>query len=113
MRTKIVGIVVCSMLMIATFPVLMTTPVKGDDKGLIGYWSFNEGTGSIAHDDSGNGNDGFLMGTPTWTKGINGSALEINDYEFVGDIPSSYDDSITTEFTITAWVKWDGLPSYN
>jgi len=113
MRGKIVGICLCLMLLFTAVPVLMTSSVKADDKGLIGYWSFNEGTGSIAHDDSGNGNDGFLMNTPTWMKGVNGSALEITDYEYVGDIPSSCDDTITTEFTITAWVNWYGLPSYD
>lgn len=101
-------------MIISTVPILMTSPVKADQtKGLIGYWSFNEGTGSIAHDDSGNGNNGVLMGTATWTKGINGSALEITDYEYVGDIPNSMDDSITTKFTITTWVNWYGLPSYD
>jgi Concanavalin A-like lectin/glucanases superfamily len=114
MRTKVVGVVVCVVLLVATLPVLVTAPVKADPiKGLIGYWSFNEGAGTVAHDDSGFGNDGSLANAPIWTKGINGSGLEITDYEYVGDIPSSCDDSITTEFTITAWVKWYGLPSYD
>lgn len=36
-------------------------------EGLVGYWKFNEGSGGIAHDSSGNGNDGILINGPTWT----------------------------------------------
>ena len=34
---------------------------------LIGYWRFNEGTGSVAADSSGNENTGTLFNSPTWT----------------------------------------------
>ena len=34
----------------------------GDEDGLVGYWRFNEGNGSIAIDHSGNGNDGAING---------------------------------------------------
>jgi len=35
------------------------------DTGLVGHWKFDEGTGTIAYDSSGYGNDGILTGTPT------------------------------------------------
>jgi hypothetical protein len=38
----------------------MYTSFTGDENGLIGYWGFNEGSGSVAYDQSGNGNDGDL-----------------------------------------------------
>jgi hypothetical protein len=34
--------------------------------GLVGYWSFDDGTGTIASDSSGNGNNGTLVNGPTW-----------------------------------------------
>ena len=34
---------------------------------LIGYWNFNEGTGSIVPDLSGNGNDGTIIGGAGWS----------------------------------------------
>jgi type II secretory pathway pseudopilin PulG len=37
------------------------------DNGLVGYWPFDEGTGSIAYDMSGNGNNGTLAKSPVWT----------------------------------------------
>lgn len=41
---------------------------------LVGYWKFDEGLGSIAHDSSGNGNTGTLVNAPQWVNGISGSA---------------------------------------
>jgi hypothetical protein len=40
-----------------------STPLEAD---LAGYWTFDEGSGSVAHDRSGQGNDGTLVGDPTW-----------------------------------------------
>ena len=35
--------------------------------GLVGYWKFNEGSGTTAADSSGTGNTGTLNNTPTWS----------------------------------------------
>ena len=35
--------------------------------GLALYWGFDEGSGTIIHDLSGNGHDASFVGTPTWT----------------------------------------------
>ncbi|MFA5103197.1 MAG: LamG domain-containing protein, partial [Candidatus Thermoplasmatota archaeon] len=114
MKTKIISIFFC-LLLITTFisGIITDTAVKADPiEGLIGYWSFDEGTGSVAYDSSGCGNDGVIIGA-TWTTGKRGSALEITHTEYVGNIPAKYDDTITNAFTVVAWVKWYGLPSYN
>ena len=34
--------------------------------GLVGYWKFNEGSGTEAHDSSGGGNNGTLVNSPAW-----------------------------------------------
>ena len=46
--------------------------VLGTDGNTISYWKFADGTGSIAVDSSGNGNDGTLIGTPlpAWIEGV-------------------------------------------
>jgi hypothetical protein len=85
--------------------------MQTSEQGLIGYWNFNEGSGNIVSDTSGYGNDGTRVGA-SWVNGTLGSALEITDEEYVTDIPSSFDDPITTAFTITAWVKWYGFDTY-
>jgi hypothetical protein len=35
--------------------------------GVVGYWRFEEGTGSVASDSSGKGNTGTLYNSPAWT----------------------------------------------
>ena len=34
----------------------------GNENGLIGYWNFEEGSGSIVYDKTSNGNDGIING---------------------------------------------------
>ena len=54
----------------------MAAPPPGT--GLIAAYSFNEGSGTIAHDASGNGHNGTLVNGPTWVAGRHGSALSFN-----------------------------------
>lgn len=42
--------------------------LQGNEAGLLSYWSFNEGSGNLAKDESGNGNHGTIFGA-TWTTG--------------------------------------------
>src|ERR1700728_2906074 len=37
--------------------------------GLVGYWTFDEGSGTTANDSSGNGNNGTLATSQTWVTG--------------------------------------------
>ena len=39
--------------------------IAGDEEGLVGYWRFDEGSGTVAGDSSINNNDGTLFG-PEW-----------------------------------------------
>jgi len=43
----------------------MYTQLTGLENGLVGYWPFNEGTGNLVNDFSGNANNGTIDG-PTW-----------------------------------------------
>ncbi|MFQ6120757.1 MAG: hypothetical protein ACE5KE_12850 [Methanosarcinales archaeon] len=57
-------------------------PGYPDRNGTVAYWTFDEGSGNIAHDISGNGNDGSVYGA-SWTSGKVGKALDFdgsNDY---------------------------------
>lgn len=45
-----------------------TTPAP--TAGLVGHWKFDEGTGTVAADSSGNGNNGTLTNGPTWTTDV-------------------------------------------
>jgi hypothetical protein len=79
---------------------------------LIGYWDFDEGIGSVLHDNSVFGNDGIIHGA-SWTNGIRGNALRfdgINDYVDIGN-----DKSIKPDFpiTISCWIKAERENSYS
>ena len=76
--------------------------------GPVGYWSFDEGYGTTAHDESANGNDGTITGA-TWqdeSMCVSGKCLYFNgndDYIDCGTFDPSEND-----ITIQAWVKWLG-----
>jgi hypothetical protein len=42
----------------------MHVPLEGNEPNLIAYWNFDEGAGQVAHDTSGNANDGQLGSSP-------------------------------------------------
>jgi hypothetical protein len=44
----------------------MNTTLTGSRSGLVGYWQFDEGSGTIAYDSSGHSNNGTLINGPTW-----------------------------------------------
>lgn len=75
--------------------------------GLLGYWSFNEGRGTIATDFSGNGRHGTLStsgsGVPAWVSGRRLGALDFDgtdDYVAVGNAGTSIK-------TVSFWIKAD------
>ena len=47
----------------------MTTSPTGNETGLIGYWNFNEGSGTTASDATSNSNDGTIYGA-TWSTDV-------------------------------------------
>lgn len=68
---------------------------------LVGYWNFNETSGSIPHDSSAYSNNGSLINGGTWANGRIGGAISfngINQYLNVPDFPKP-----TTSFTISTW----------
>ncbi len=83
----------------------LTSIVEAADPSLVGWWTFDEGSGTIAYDYSGQGNDGTIEGDPQWVDGKIGGAMQ-----FDGD-----GDSIQLKFvfttlgsssnTVAAWVK--------
>jgi uncharacterized repeat protein (TIGR01451 family) len=89
---------------IALFALPVGVQVEGGDDGLVAEWHFDEGSGSVLADSSGNGNDGVIHGA-TWVEGKYGKALSfdgVNDYVEVPDSPSL---DITDTITIEAWVE--------
>lgn len=71
---------------------------------IVGSWSLDEGTGTIARDGSAYGYDGTLVGDPTWTTGHDGMALSLDgkdDYVLIANAPFL---RMTNTLTLSAWV---------
>ncbi|MFB0552804.1 MAG: LamG domain-containing protein [Phycisphaerae bacterium] len=74
------------------------------DPDLVGWWAFDETSGTTAYDSSGHGNHGTLQGDPQWVAGWTGGALEFDgdgDYVDVGSVGISG----TAPRTLAGWAK--------
>ncbi len=71
---------------------------------IIGWWRFDEGSGTTAYDSSGSGNDGTIIGNPQWVTGKIGGALQFNGADSIVDIPYSPNMTPSDGTTMTAWV---------
>jgi len=75
-------------------------------QGLVGYWSFDEGSGNIARDYSGNGNNGTLLNSTSWTIGKVGNAIINTSAGTDVEIPRTPILNPTSpNLTIAAWIK--------
>jgi len=82
----------------------MSGQIEPANTGLAGYWKFDEGTGLIANDSSGNGNSGTLSG-PLWTTGKINGALSfdgINDVVTLGNPPAL---NMIDKVSLSLWIK--------
>ncbi|HKR13834.1 MAG TPA: LamG-like jellyroll fold domain-containing protein [Pyrinomonadaceae bacterium] len=71
---------------------------------LAGYWNFDENSGLVAADSSGNAFNGILLNGPAWTTGKTNSALTFDgtdDYVQVGAKPGLV---MSDALTIAAWI---------
>ena len=74
------------------------------NRGLVGYWPSNEGSGNKVFDLSGNGNTGTFNGDITWKAGKFGPAPDLagdTDYITAGILPG------LSEITYLAWIRTD------
>ena len=79
---------------------------------LVGWWRFDEGSGTMAVDASGNGNDGAFDGNPQWATGYLGGALEFNGSDGYVDCGSDPSLDLTT-WTIMFWLNLNQNKDYN
>lgn len=85
------------------------------DSGLAGYWRLDDGSGSSATDSSTSANTGTLTnfpGSPTWTTGQIGGALDFDGTDDYIDLGTTLTSA--SAITVSAWVKGDanvdGMP---
>jgi hypothetical protein len=89
--------------------IVLTSGVNADIyEGLIGWWMFDEGTGTIVTDSSGAGHDGFFVdSTPEWVPGMYGTALKFDGTDKV-EIPDHADFHLTNAMSVALWMQPEG-----
>ncbi|MCB9798192.1 hypothetical protein H6758_00520 [Candidatus Nomurabacteria bacterium] len=87
------------------------------EDALVGYWKFDEVSGTISYDSSGHGNNGSFVGTPDISTTVptlevtNVRSLDFNgstDYVTMGD--QSILEVEDGPFSISLWFRPDGAP---
>ena len=89
----------------ASPPVTVTVTNTASGNGLVGAWSFNEGSGTTIRDGSGRGNSGTITG-PTWTQsGKYGAALSFDGTNDYATVPDAASLDLRSSMTLEAWVR--------
>ena len=98
-RCAIIGVAICLSL-------YLRLPMEVSAAGnLVAAYNFNEGSGTVLNDLSGNGNQGTLVNGPVWSTGKYGGALTFdgaNDLVTINDATSLH---LTNVMTLEAWVR--------
>jgi acetyl esterase/lipase len=93
---------------------LLATPAhavnSAPTNGLVGYWAFDDASGTTAIDSSGSGNNGTLACNgscplPIWSAGkVNGSLNFTNAHSLI-TIPDAPSLRLTNQFSVAFWLK--------
>ncbi len=82
------------------------------DSDTLGYWHFDDGSGTRADDSSSNSNHGTLKMTADWGSGLFGGGVELDgdeDYVLIPDMLGG--SSVFSDVTLEAWVNLDSSVS--
>jgi hypothetical protein len=91
---------------VALLETLHNLPLNWSD-GLVGYWKFDEGSGTVAFDSSKNNNHGILVNDPLWVSGKYGAALDfdgIDDFVWIETNFLTFSNAVSVE----CWIKVKG-----
>lgn len=97
---------ICLSLVLAS--ILISSPASAFlHDSLVVYLPFDEGSGTVAKDYSGNNNNGAITGA-TWTTGKYGSALNFPGTSYVNLDTLEVDTSAGGHNTVEFWMYWTG-----
>jgi arabinan endo-1,5-alpha-L-arabinosidase len=115
MGSKNISVSVCMFLIfLMSFGFIAFVSAFIDGGDIVAVWLFNEGSGEVAHDSSGNGNDAEFQGAPEWVDGKIDKALWFNgSTDYVAAPDSESLDINGDQLTIVAWVNGEGWPAAN
>ncbi|MBD2483494.1 LamG domain-containing protein [Planktothrix sp. FACHB-1365] len=89
------------------------TLLSGNEPGLLAYYPFNEATGEVIRDQSGQGKNGKVSGAMWWgcTAPIGNPGNTVMQFDGVNDyvaIPYAQSLNPSDQFTVSCWVKVKG-----
>lgn len=82
------------------------TLTVNSNPGLTGWWRFEEGSGTLINDSSGNNNFGFFSGGAAFVDGIAGRAIKLDGSASVQIQPKPSIDMVN-DMSISVWAKID------
>jgi len=85
--------------------VALTSVARAADPDLVGWWRFDEGSGTTATDFSGKGNDGTLQGDTAWVTGQLGKAVQFDGVDDFVEVPHAESLMAETEVTVMTWIN--------
>ncbi|MDO9464537.1 MAG: LamG-like jellyroll fold domain-containing protein [bacterium] len=104
---KILRVVKLGFLCIFCACVMMVITVSGQtaEKGLVAYYPFDEGSGNVLNDRSGNNNHGKIVGEAKWVKGSFGSTIQFDGKNGYVDCGNDNGLSIGKTGSVLLWFK--------
>ncbi|MHC4566035.1 MAG: LamG domain-containing protein [Planctomycetota bacterium] len=86
-----------------SFTTLPDIPIT--DPNLVGWWMFEDASGTVAVDSSGYDNYGTLQDDPQWTIGYDGGALSFDGVDDFVEVPHAEILTMDNEVTVMAWIN--------
>jgi len=80
-------------------------------ENMVALWCFDEGSGDILHDSSGNENHGELKEGPTWVNGMFDGGLQFDGVDDYVEVPHSESLDTTEAISIVLWAKLTEYPA--
>ena len=81
--------------------------------GPAGHWKFDDGSGTVAKDSSGNNFNGKLLGDPQWVAGKVGSgALSFDGSDGLVEVAEGAALDLDSTLSIAAWVNLNNLSTF-
>jgi hypothetical protein len=85
---------------------ILTSTARAEN---IGWWKFDEGSGTTAHDSSGNDHHAEILGTPEWVASVPGFGGALDFTNTRGANAGDFDPTNGMGvFSLTFWCRWDG-----
>ena len=90
-----------------SFVLVLSMALTGSARAeLVGWWRFDEGSGTTAYDFSGYGNDGTLQNGPTWGIGyLSNSSVQLDGADDFVEVPHADILTVDNEVSVMAWIN--------